>query len=577
MTQPLVVKSVIEAAGEEKGVRTLVAVLVVLFVAQGVAEGVAHYVLGRTSEGIVLGVRVRLVGRLLRLRMAVYDRHRIGDLLARASTDTTALRRVVVEGVSDAVTAGVGIVGTAALMLWLDWFLFLVVAALVALGAATLVSILPRIRSASMGAQRSVGEMTSELERAMSAIRTVRASRGEEREAERIADRAEAVYGESVHMAKFDALVGPASTLVVNGSFLVVLLVGGLRVADGTTSVAELVAFVLYITYLTGPVGSAFQAMSAIQQGAGSLHRINEVLELPCEPDEGPAVARVRASSPASDGPSVLEFRDVWFGYGDERPVLRGVSFRVPRRGRTALVGLSGAGKSTVFALVERFYEPDRGEILFCGRNAQATGLAEHRSDIGLVEQDCPVLHGTLRDNVVYAVPDAGEEEIRRVLDLANLTPLVERLPRGLDTEVGEHGNLLSGGERQRVAIARSLLARPRLLLLDEPTAHLDAVNEAALARAIEQVARECALLIIAHRHSTIRSADEVVVLDGGEVVASGSHERLLATNGRYRSLVDVVTDDGEGRVGRWRPAGLRRRSWRRRRDGAPGVKPRDP
>ncbi|TDD73890.1 ABC transporter ATP-binding protein, partial [Actinomadura rubrisoli] len=219
------------------------------------------------------------------------------------------------------------------------------------------------------------------------------------------------------------------------------------------------------------------------------------------------------------------------------RPVLRGVSFRVPAGGHVALIGRSGAGKSTIFALVERFYDPDRGEVLVDGVPAGALSREGHRARIGLVEQDCPVLDGTLRDNLVYATPGAGEEEVRRAVDTTNLGGLVSRLPRGLDTRVGEHGRELSGGERQRLAIARALIARPRLLLLDEPTSHLDLESELALHRAIDEAAGRCALLVIAHRFTTVRAAASVIVLDQGRIVASGSHEELLETSAYYSEL----------------------------------------
>ncbi len=545
LVQPLLVKRLIESAGVGLIARGTVVLLVALFVAQAALQAVVRYVLARTGEGIVLGIRLNLVHHLLRLPMPAYDKLRIGDVMSRTTTDTAALRRAIAEGFTDVLTGTIGLLGVVVLMIWLDWVLFVVVAALVAVGGLIVALVLGGIRAASLRTQRSTGDMTSDLERALSAIRTVRASQAESREADRISARARSVYGASVRMAKLDAVVGPASELAVNGSFLVVLLVGGLRVASGTASVAELVAFLLYMVYLAAPVASVFQAASAIQQGTGALHRINEVLALPLESNAAWAGstggnrywAMPTRSVPPSEGVPVLEFRDVWFSYEPERPVLRGVSFQVPRHGHVALIGPSGAGKSTVFALVERFYDPDRGQLLFDGTDVRTLDRQEYRARIALVEQHSPLLYGTVRDNLTYAAPEADDREIERVVELANLSELLRRLPRGLETDVGEHGTQLSGGERQRIAIARSLLTRPSLLLLDEPTSHLDALNEAAFAEALKQIATECALLVIAHRVSTFRAADQIVVLDGGKTIAVGTDRQLLDSSDHYRRL----------------------------------------
>lgn len=545
MGQPLAARHVIDAAAHDAIPWLTVALLFVLFVSEAVVGGIGRYVLGRTSEGIVLRVRMNLINQLLRLAAPVYDRSRTGDLISHVSADSTVLRRFVAEAFSKGMTAAIGLVGTVALMVYLDWVLFLIVAAFVVAGSLIIVSVLRGIRVASLRGQQSLGAMTADLERALSAIRTVRATRSERREARRIGKHAKSAFTSSVRVAKLDALVGPASQMAVNGSFLVILLVGGVRVANGSSSLGDLVAFMLYMTYLTVPIGNAFQALSAIQQGTGALQRVNDVLALPRENSttaEQPPARHSGAGESGSPGahPPALEFRDVWFGYGRDEPVLRGVSLCVPRRGHVALIGPSGAGKSTIIALVERFYDPDRGQILLDGRDVRTLSRDECRERIGLAEQDSPVLYGTLRENITYSAPQAGAQQIERAVALAGLIGLVDRLPGGLDAEVGEHGDMLSGGERQRIAIARSLLARPMLLLLDEPTAHLDAANEAALSRTIDLVSQECALLVIAHRYSTIRRAAQIVVLLDGEVAAVGTHEELLASNAFYQRLVSA-------------------------------------
>lgn len=528
LAQPLVARRLIESA--EAGVASEAVLLVGLLVGQALVEAAGRYVLARSGERVVLDLRVSLVAHLLRLSMPVYDRKRIGDLISVAGADTAVVRRLVVDGIANLVAGVLGVVGAVALMLWLDATLLALVAAVALTGFATTVPALRAIRSASLDHQQATGALASDLERALSAVRTVRASQAELRETDRLAAHARSVCTAGLRMARLDVVIRSASQLAVGGSFLGVVLVGGVRAASGDGSVADLVAFLLAMQFLLGPLSAVFDAASSLQQAGGALQRIERAHELPRESSEpqeaGGAPAKAPAKAPAprivpaprSGGHRhvpLLELRDVWFGYDPTRPVLRGLSFQVPARGRVALVGRSGVGKTTVLALIERFYEPDSGSILFGGRSVSAIPRAEIRARIGLVEQHCPVLQGTVRDNLVYADPDVDDEDIRRAVELARLSELLSGLPRGLDTTVGDHGMTLSGGERQRLAIARALVRRPQLLLLDEPTAQLDRANAAAIGRTVEEISAECAVLVAAHRRSTIQGAHQIVRLDG--------------------------------------------------------------
>ncbi|MGH3659346.1 MAG: ABC transporter ATP-binding protein, partial [Micromonosporaceae bacterium] len=316
-------------------------------------------------------------------------------------------------------------------------------------------------------------------------------------------------------------------------AFITVLGVGGARVATGAIDVGTLVAFLMYVFYLMSPIQQVVGAVTQYQVGAAAIARIQEARRLPTEPQHPPAPLPERAAPPAS-----LVFEKVRFHYADGLPdVHHGVSFTVPARGMTAFVGPSGAGKTTVFSLIERFYDPTEGRILLDGRDIQEWEIPRLRSAIGYVEQDAPVLSGSLRENLLLGAPETTDAELNEVLRTTRLLDLVTRLPDGPDTLVGHRGTKLSGGERQRVAIARALLRRPRLLLLDEATSQLDAINEAALRDTVAEVARTTTVLVVAHRLSTVTLADRIVVMDAGTVRAVGSHPELIAADPLYAEL----------------------------------------
>ncbi|MFE0856281.1 ABC transporter ATP-binding protein [Streptomyces mutabilis] len=564
LAQPLVAKHVVDSSAHGELLWPLLLLLCGLFAAEAAAGATGRFLLDRMGEGVIRVVRHGLVSRLLRLEMREADRRRGGDLVSRVTADTTLLRDVVSQALVDLLTGCLVSAGALLLMLWLDPLLLLLVVATVALAAAVVTTLLKGMRVASQHMQASVGAVAAELERALGALPVVRVYRAEEREARRIGERVDSAYRSGVRAAKLAAVMSSAVELAVQGSFLLVLVVGGMRVGSGgADSLGDLVAFLLYASYLVMPLSSVFRAIGLIQRGTGACLRIDEALALPQEPPEAPqpqeppaqsgrTAAGTPPAAPRSPAPA-LELTDVRFGYVPDRAVLRGANLTVPRRGLVALVGRSGAGKSTLFALVARLYEPDAGTIRFEGRPTAELSRRECRAGIALVDQNTHVLEGTLRENITYASPGAPDDEILRVVRLTRLDHVVRRLPGGLDGRLGDRGGTLSAGERQRVALARALLARPRLLLLDEHTSHLDAVNEAALIRTLSAVSRDCAVLVIAHRLATVRHADRIVVLEDGRTVACGRHDELLATSPAYRELAtahvlngDPAPDDGE-------------------------------
>jgi ABC-type multidrug transport system fused ATPase/permease subunit len=543
LAQPALVGRVIAAVGAGEAVLPGVLALVVVLVAASVLSAGRQYLLQRTAEGVVLSTRRLLVDRLLRLPVAEYDRRRTGDLMSRVGSDTTLLRATVTSGVVE--LAGSVVVGVGALvaMALVDGWLLLVTVVAVGVGVTTAVLASRRVRVLSRQAQEQVGAMSAAVERALSAVRTIRASGATGREVATVGVSAERAFTAGVSVARLEALVSPAGSIAVQGAFLAVLGLGGYRVATGSIAVADLVAFILYLFLLVMPLGQAIGSYTQLQTGLGALARVQEVLALEPEHDDVPerpvagGAAAVLRVPRAGDPVPLLELDDVGFGYPDGTPVLHGVSFTVPAGSRTALVGPSGAGKSTVLALVEGFYPLSAGAVRWAGTDVRELPRAALRARMGYVEQEAPVLAGTVRENLLLAAPDTPEEQLWQALADVGLSGIVQRSARGLDVLVGDDGVLLSGGERQRLAIARSLLARPALLLLDEPTASLDARNEGLLRDTLAAAAADRALLVVAHRLSTVVDSDQIVVLDAGRVVAVGTHAELVDTDPLYREL----------------------------------------
>ena len=470
---------------------------------------------------------------------------------------------MLTQGLVEAIGGSVTFLGAIIGMLVIDPVLFGLTVLVVAVSIVTVALLSMRIRVASRKAQERVGDLAASVERGISAIRTVRAANATEREISAINKNAEGAWRMGIKVAKISALVVPIAGIATQVSFLVVLGVGGYRVASGAITVANLVAFILFLFLMILPLGQAFGAITSVNQALGALGRIQEIVEIPSETSADATVAE-NAAKPVKSA-AAISFHNVEFVYPEaafdvenrqstapaalasrdrdaipKAParVLRGVSFDALRGQRTALVGPSGAGKSTILSLIERFYDPDAGVVRLGGVDIRALDRTELRAQIGYVEQDAPVLAGSIRENLLLGSPKATDADCIDVLHSVNLTEVLDRNPLGLDAPVGEDGIMLSGGERQRLAIARALLAAPPILLLDESTSSLDGLNEQLLREAIDAVAENRTLIVIAHRLSTVVDSDQIVVLDHGQVVGVGTHSQLVRSTPLYRRAV---------------------------------------
>ncbi|HEY5319501.1 MAG TPA: ABC transporter ATP-binding protein, partial [Galbitalea sp.] len=515
----------------------------------------------RMGTNIVFSVRKVLVRRLLGLPISEFDTRRTGDLVSRVGSDTTLLYAVMTQGLVSSIGGALQFVGSLIAMAFIDPLLLGLTVVVIGLSIVGVGGLSGRIRRASQGQQTKVGELGASVARAVGAIRTIRASNATEREIDAVEEDALGARTMGFSVARASALVVPIAGIALQVSVLAVLGVGGLQVAAGTLTIATLIAFVILLFTMIAPLGSAFGAVTSVSQALGALGRIQEIVDLPSESELDVGVIPVTAIDPSADSGRItaIGFEDVVFTYPEkahksetekvlaevapealdkhDRTVLHGISFTAPRGQRTALVGPSGAGKSTILALIERFYDPTQGVIRLGGVDIRGIDRTELRAQIGYVEQDAPVLAGTLRDNLTLGAPEATEQQCIDVLHAVNLTEVLDRNELGLDAPVGEDGVMLSGGERQRLAIARTLLVAPPILLLDESTSSLDGLNEQLLREAIDAVAADRTLIVIAHRLSTVVDSDQIVVLDHGRVVGVGTHSELIASTPLYRDL----------------------------------------
>ncbi|GAA2358884.1 ABC transporter ATP-binding protein [Streptomyces carpaticus] len=547
LVQPVIVSDLIEAAGAGDPVAGIIVLLGALLLADAVLSATQGYLIGKAGENIVRDSRVLLTGRVLRADLAAFQARRQGDVHTRLVSDTSLVKIALSQSLAQIAVNGLVVIGCVVMMAWIDVWLLLL--ALGCIGVASTLSLwlARRLRVVALRNREETGEFGADLHRVLSALTTVKAARAEEREQAGIGRLAERVRRSGVRVSAYASVLTPAMNVGLQASLAAVVGAGMARVATGSLGLADFTAFVMYLFYLVSPLVLVFMSIAAYQQGRAAIQRVDELVGIPQE-DDPPAVATsasgpaappepVPAPGPGGTGPAV-EFRQVAFGYGEEgRDVLAEVSFTVPARGLTALVGPSGAGKTTVFQLIERFYRPRRGSVLLDGRDIAALPLARVRGRVGYVQQDSPVMRGTLRENIAYAAPDATEAEIRDAVELAGLAPVVAQLPDGLDTILGDQGTGLSGGQRQRLCIARVLLQKPAVMLLDEATSHLDSDTEAALREVLDRVSRRCAVIAIAHRISTVVDADHIVVLDAGRVRDRGTHAELYERDELYRRL----------------------------------------
>ncbi len=486
------------------------------------------------AQKVVLHVRRHLYAHLQQMPPSFFERETSGRLLARVINDVAVLQNLVTVGIEDLVSTPTLLIGSLLLMLVLSPTLTLIALLLLPLIGWLLWLAGRRLRRASYETQVALSHLTALLRESLSAIKLIQAFTAEEQALHQFDRRNRQVYDHTLRGIRVRTMLAPAVELIGTIGVIFGVFLGGWFVVQGFLRPESLVAFMVYFYTLASSLRRLTHIQSVREQVAGAAERLFQILDTQPEIHDAPDaidLTEVRGH---------IVFDDVWFRYERGDDVLRGIRFTIRPGERVALVGPSGAGKTTIAMLLARFYDPTEGRILLDGIDLRRIRLRSLRRHIGLVLQDTFVVEGTVRDNIALGKPDATDEEIVAAAQLANAHEFIERLPQGYDTWVGEGGALLSVGQRQRIALARALLRQPAILILDEVTSHLDAESEAAVQQAIERAMEGRTVLIIAHRLSTVKNADRILVLQDGRIVEEGTHEQLLAKGTLYRRLYEL-------------------------------------
>jgi len=485
------------------------------------------------AQRVLRSLRNDLFEHLQKLSFRFFDTARTGDIIARATSDADALRRFLGFASFQLVVSVIQFAAVLAVCIWMDWKL-----ALLALATSPVLSLTAyrfgrRIRPKFEQIRLQIADMTAVLQENLSGLRVVRTYVREQHEIEKFCAEAFALLERNIEAAGLWAFYGPLMNLISSVGTTIILYYGGLKIVAGTLTMGEFVAFMGYYFMLGWPVRILGFAIVMSQAAIAAAQRIFAILDTEPEVQDAPDAIDL------DEVRGEVRFENVSFSYtADGPPALSNINLVVRPGECVALLGGTGSGKTTLVNLIPRFYDPDQGRVLIDGIDVRRISQRSLRRHVGFVLQDTFLFSATLRENIAFAKPEATEEEIRQAAERAALTPFIESLEHGLETEIGERGISLSGGQRQRLAIARAILIDPAILILDDCTSSVDAATEQAIQRALQELMRGRTTFIIAQRLSTVRNADRIVVLEDGKIVEQGTHEELVARGGRYVEIL---------------------------------------
>lgn len=528
---PQLTKKLVDTSGTPTFSSNMVIVLIVAFALQLGLGTIGGFLLRYVGESAVKTLRERLWTHLLHLPVGYFDSHKSGESSSRLVNDTSVIKDLVTSQFPNFVTGAIQLVGSMVILFWMDWKMAALMFSAVPLIALIMLPIGKIMSKLGRQLQAATANFNADASEKLAEIRLIKASNGEKSEQESGRRLITNIFSLGVKDAKVEAVLQPIMMTAMLGLFVGILGYGAVRVQAGTLTSGALVAFLLYLFNIIAPVTTFAMFFSQVQKAMGATERIQEILDTPSESFTATETVNVEGQ--------VLKAEHITFSYNEERTILKDVSFEAKPNTVIAFAGPSGGSKSTIFALLERFYQPDSGMITIGGKPIQSLDLQAWRSQIGYVSQDSAVFAGSIRDNLQYGLDRTlSEDELWQGLSLAYADQFVRDFPDQLETEIGERGVKLSGGQKQRIAIARAFLRNPKILMLDEATASLDSQSEEKVQRALDHLMEGRTTLVIAHRLSTIVDADQIYFIEKGAVTGNGRHTDLIATHPLYAEYV---------------------------------------